>query len=74
VLSTAGAKLDVDQVLLQKLGTYDTVLARVVFYEKGITTPLVGSALVYDDVASASVRALLQAINRKLRLNHSFSE
>jgi hypothetical protein len=73
VLSKAGAKLDVDQVLLQKLGTFDTVLARVVFYERGIATPLVGSALVYDDVASASVRALLQAVNRKLRLSQSVS-
>jgi hypothetical protein len=72
-LSAAGAKLDVDQVLLQRLGTNDTVLARVVLYERGIATPLVGSALVYDDVATAAVRAILQSINRKLRLNQPVS-
>jgi hypothetical protein len=72
-LSKTGAKLDVDQVMLQKLGTHDSVLARVVFYEQGVATPLVGSAIVHDDVASAAVRALLQAINRKLRLNQPVS-
>lgn len=66
-------KIDVDQVVLQRLGAYDTVLARVVLYEKGNSTSLVGSALVYDDVASASVRAILQSLNRKLRLRESVS-
>jgi hypothetical protein len=72
-LSSAGAKLDVDQVLLQRLGTNDTVLARVVLYGGGTATPLVGSALVHDDVATAAVRAILQSINRKLRLNQPVS-
>jgi hypothetical protein len=72
-LGPVGAKLDVDQVLLQQLGTNDTVIARVVLYDHGIASPLVGSALVYDDVATAAVRAILQSINRKLRLNHSVS-
>jgi hypothetical protein len=73
-LGPEGAKLEVDQVLLQQLGTSDTVIARVVLYDQGIASPLVGSALVYDDVATAAVRAILQSINRKLRLNHSVSE
>jgi hypothetical protein len=73
ILSAAGAKLDVDQVLLQPLGANDSVIARVVLYEKGVATPLVGSALVYDDVATAAVRAILQSINRKLRVNQPVS-
>jgi hypothetical protein len=72
-LGPVGAKLDVDQVLLQPLGANDTVIARVVLYDRGIATPLVGSALVYDDVATAAVRAILQSINRRLRLNHPVS-
>ncbi len=72
-LGPIGTKLDVDQVLLQPLGTNDSVLARVVLYDRGIATPLVGSALVYDDVATAAVRAILQSINRKLRLSQPVS-
>ena len=67
VLDAMDAKVDIDHLLIHRVGSYDSVLVRVVFYERGATTPLVGSALVHDDVASAAVRATLQAINRKLR-------
>ena len=67
VLDAMNAKVDVDHLLIHRVGSHDSVLVRVVFYESGATTPLVGSALVHDDVASAAVRATLQAINRKLR-------
>lgn len=63
------AKIDVDHLFIHRLGSNDSVLVRAVFYERGSVTPLVGSALVYDDVATAAVRAILQAINRKLRLS-----
>ena len=62
------AKIDVDHLFIHRVGSNDSVLVRAVFYEKGSVTPLVGSALIYDDVATAAVRAILQAINRKLRL------
>ena len=62
------AKVDVDHLFIHRVGSNDSVLVRAVFYESGSVTPLVGSALVYDDVATAAVRAILQAINRKLRL------
>ena len=68
VLDAMDANVDVDHLLIHRVGSHDSVLVRVVFYERGATTPLVGSALVYDDVATAAVRAILQAINRKLRL------
>ena len=68
VLDEMGAKVDIDHLLIHPVGTNDSVLVRVVFYERGATTPLVGTALVVDDVATAAVRATLQALNRKLRL------
>lgn len=65
-LTKLGAGLDVDHVTLQRLGDEASVLVQAVFHDKGVPTPLVGSALIYDDVASAAVRAVLQAVNRKL--------
>ena len=67
VLGASGAGFEVDHVVVHRVGQNDSVVVRGVYYESGSSTPLVGSALVYDDVASAAVRALLHAINRKLR-------
>jgi hypothetical protein len=58
--------MDVHQVLLQHLGSTDSVLVQGTFEQKGVTTSFVGSALITDDVATAAVHALLQAINRRL--------
>lgn len=66
-LSAAAAKLDVEQVLIHRIGSGECVLVRGLFSENGTNTPVVGSALIHDDVASAAVRALLHAINRKLQ-------
>ena len=66
-LSARAAKLDVEQVLIHRIGSGECVLVRGLFTENGTNTPIVGSALIYDDVASAAVRALLHAINRKLQ-------
>lgn len=68
VLESRQARVDVDHVMIQRVGSSDSVLVRAVFYDRGTVTPLVGTALVYDDVATASVRAILQATNRKLHL------
>ena len=67
-LDAANARLDVDHVMIQRIGTSDSVVVRALFYEAGNVTPLVCSAIVHDDVATAAVRAILQAVNRKLRL------
>jgi hypothetical protein len=67
-LDPIGAKIDVDHVIVHRIGSMDSVFVQAMFFEKGTVTPLVGSALVYDDVASAAVRAILQAVNRKVRL------
>lgn len=67
-LAAMNAKVDIDHLLIHRVGSNDSVLVRAMFYERGASTPLVGSALVHDDVATAAVRAILQAVNRKLRL------
>jgi hypothetical protein len=66
VLVERGARIDVEHVLIHKVGTADSVLVRAVFHGSGGRIPLMGSALVYDDVATAAVHALLHAVNRKL--------
>jgi hypothetical protein len=67
MLTANDFSLDVDQVLIAQLGVEDTVTVKLMWHEGRRSTALVGSALIVDDVASATVRAFLQAINRKLR-------
>ena len=65
-LEVRDSDLEVEHVLIHRFGSVDAVLVRAVFNDRGRSTPVVGSALVHDDVATAAVRALLQAANRKL--------
>lgn len=65
-LSSRGARLEVEQVLLHRSGSRELVLVRAMFWDKGSLTPLAGSAIIHDDVATATVHALLHASNRKL--------
>ena len=66
-LSTRGARLEIEQVLLHKSGHRELVLVRAMFSDRGGSlTPLAGSAIIHDDVATATVHALLHASNRKL--------
>jgi hypothetical protein len=67
MLTTNDVSLDVDQVLIAQLGVEDSVTVKLMWHGGRRSTALVGSALIDDDVASATVRAFLQAINRKLR-------
>lgn len=67
VLAPMRARVDVQHVAIHHIGSTDSVLVRAVFYERGAAIPVVGSALVYDDVATASVHAVLHALNRKLQ-------
>jgi hypothetical protein len=66
VLTARGARVDVDHVLIHRIGAADSVLVRAVFYSSGAPVPLIGSAMVFDDVATAAVQALLHGVNRKL--------
>ena len=65
-LSKRNAAVDVDQVLIQRVGGNESVIVHAQYSAPGSTTPLVGSAIIHDDIATASVRALLHALNRKL--------
>ncbi|HEX2294662.1 MAG TPA: hypothetical protein VHN37_05070 [Actinomycetota bacterium] len=66
VLAERGVELELDQVLIHRMDSADSVFVRATFFEGGNAIPVVGSAIVHDDVASAAVRALLHAVNRKL--------
>lgn len=66
VLRERGLDLELDQVLINRMDSADSVFVRATFFEGGNVVPVVGSAIVHDDVASAAVRALLHAVNRKL--------
>ena len=66
VLSMKGASLEIDHVLVHRIGQADAVLVRALYYDGTSSVPVVGSAVVQDDVATAAVRAVLHAINRKL--------
>jgi hypothetical protein len=58
--------VEVDSLVLTQIGSTEAVLVKVLFREKGTATPLLGAAQIEDDVASATARALLHALNRKL--------
>lgn len=65
-LGAISATVEIDHILIQKIGAADWVLVHAVFYQGSDSLPLLGSALIHDDVATAAARALLDAVNRKL--------
>ncbi len=67
ILDSVNARIDVDEVLIHRVGGAESVSVRAIFYENGTATSVVGSALIQDDVATAAARAFLHAINRKLK-------
>lgn len=58
--------VEVDSVVVHKIGNSDSVTVKANYREEGVVTTVVGTALINDDVASATAKALLQALNRKL--------
>jgi hypothetical protein len=58
--------VEVDQVVIQRVSAAEWVLVHAQIYEQGSALALMGTAQLKDDVASAAVRALLDAVNRKL--------
>lgn len=66
-LSEKRSTLEIENVSLHSVSSStDWVLVHTTFYEDGGATPLLGSARVVDDIATAAVLALLNAVNRKL--------
>lgn len=66
VLSARSATLEIDHVSIQGIGSHELVIVGATLFDKDVPSHIVGSALIHDDVASAAVRALLQAVNRKI--------
>ena len=67
-LSIKKATVELENIVIHKMGPADWVLVHCSYYEQGGSTPLMGSALILDDLATAAARALLNALNRKIHL------
>jgi len=65
-MAKRNAVLNIEEVLIQRLGSEESVSVRAVIHESEARTQLVGSAIIHDDVATAAVHATLHALNRKL--------
>ena len=65
-LSKRNAVLDLESVVIQLLGANSCVTVHAVMHDDVSSTPLVGAAIIYDDVATAAVHAMLHALNRKI--------
>lgn len=65
-LDLKGARVAVEHVAVVGTGPSSSVQVQVVYQQSDHSIPLAGAALVQDDIATASVRAALQALNRKL--------
>jgi hypothetical protein len=66
VIAKRSGRLDADHVAIIPMGPDDAVVVRAIHRQAGSSTTLVGCAVIQDDVATAAVRALLQAVNRRL--------
>lgn len=66
ILVAKGARIEIDHISVQRLDSSESVLIHLFYYEGSMRTALLGSAVIQDDIATAAVRAMLQALNRKL--------
>jgi len=66
-LAVRSMRVEVEHALVQAMGRDEAVVVKATVYEGDEATGVTGAVLVDDEVASAGVRALLHAINRKLR-------
>lgn len=67
-LTVRSMRVEVEHALLQPMGRDEAIVVKATVYEGDEVTPVTGAVLVEDEVAAAGVRALLHAVNRKLRL------
>ncbi len=66
-LAVRSMRVEVEHAFVQAMGRDEAVVVKATVYEGDEATGVTGAVLVDDEVASAGVRALLHAINRKLR-------
>ena len=60
------ASITIPYVILNQVGPEESVVVQGSYIENGTQMPVVGSAVVHDDISTASVHAVLHALNRKL--------
>ena len=65
-LAERKASVDLESLTIQRVDASDIVCVRAAFYEGGVGISLLGTAAIEDDISSAAIKALLQALNRKL--------
>jgi len=66
-LTARPMRVEVEHVFLQPMGRDEAVVVKASVYEGDEITLVTGAVLIEDEVATAAVRALLHAVNRKLR-------
>ncbi|MFN2526566.1 MAG: hypothetical protein ABR505_09965 [Actinomycetota bacterium] len=66
-LKRMNATLQLDQIQIHRIGSLDSVLVGVTVFQDAGSNKLLGSATIHDDVATATVHAILHATNRKFR-------
>ena len=66
-LTVRSMRIEVEHAFLQPMGRDEAIVVKATVYEGDEVTPVTGAVLVEDEVAAAGVRALLHAVNRKLR-------
>jgi hypothetical protein len=66
-LQAHSLRVEVEHAFLQPMGRDEAIVVKATIYEGDDVTPVTGAVLVEDEVAGAGVRALLHAVNRKLR-------
>jgi hypothetical protein len=66
-LTVRSMRVEVEHALLQPMGRDEAIVVKATVYEGDEVTPVTGAVLVEDEVTVAGVRALLHAVNRKLR-------
>ena len=67
MLTVQSMRVEVEHTFLQAMGRDEAVVVRATVYEGDEVTAVTGAVLVEDEVALAGVKALLHAVNRKLR-------
>lgn len=65
-LAPRNARVDLESLTISRMEPHDTVCVRVEFFEGSVPASFLGTAAVDDDIATAAIKALLQALNRKL--------
>lgn len=65
-LAPRNARVDLESLVVSRMDPHDIVCVRVEFYQGSVPASFMGTAGIEDDISTAAIKALLQALNRKL--------